>query len=71
MEMMAIFQRLNREQGITVMFVTHEPDIAAYTRRVLRMRDGLLHIAMTAPDATARQLATAQTTDEAGRVNPE
>src|SRR5439155_901877 len=41
-EIMAIFQRLNREQGITVIFVTHEPDIAAYARRVLRMRDGLL-----------------------------
>ncbi|MFL5733396.1 MAG: ABC transporter ATP-binding protein [Chloroflexia bacterium] len=41
-EIMAIFQQLNREQGITVIFVTHEPDIAAYTRRVLRMRDGLL-----------------------------
>src|SRR6185503_17872839 len=41
-EIMAIFQRLNREQGITIIFVTHEPDIAAYTRRVLRMRDGLL-----------------------------
>lgn len=42
LEIMAIFQRLNRENGITVIFVTHEPDIAAYTRRVLRMRDGLL-----------------------------
>ncbi len=42
LEIMAIFQRLNREQGITVIFVTHEPDIAAYTRRSLRMRDGLL-----------------------------
>src|ERR671936_394773 len=41
-EIMAIFQQLNREQGITIIFVTHEPDIAAYTRRVLRMRDGLL-----------------------------
>jgi putative ABC transport system ATP-binding protein len=41
-EIMAIFQRLNQEQGITVIFVTHEPDIAAYTRRILRMRDGLL-----------------------------
>jgi putative ABC transport system ATP-binding protein len=41
-ELMAIFQRLNREQGITIIFVTHEPDIAAYTRRILRMRDGLL-----------------------------
>jgi putative ABC transport system ATP-binding protein len=41
-ELMAIFQQLNREQGITIIFVTHEPDIANYTRRVLRMRDGLL-----------------------------
>jgi putative ABC transport system ATP-binding protein len=41
-EIMSIFQQLNREQGITVIFVTHEPDIAAHTRRILRMRDGLL-----------------------------
>lgn len=41
-EVMAIFQRLNREQGITVIFVTHEPDIAAHTRRIIRVRDGIL-----------------------------
>ncbi len=41
-EILGIFERLNREQGITVIFVTHEPDIAAHTRRILRMRDGLL-----------------------------
>ncbi len=41
-EIMAIFQRLNREQNITIVFVTHEPDIAAHTRRILRMRDGRL-----------------------------
>ncbi len=41
-EIMAIFQQLNRQQGITVIFVTHEPDIAAHTRRILRIRDGLL-----------------------------
>jgi putative ABC transport system ATP-binding protein len=39
-EVMAIFQRLNIEQGITVIFVTHEPDIAAHTRRIIRIRDG-------------------------------
>jgi putative ABC transport system ATP-binding protein len=39
-EIMAIFQRLNRERGITVIFVTHEQDIARHTRRVLHIRDG-------------------------------
>src|SRR4051794_7678962 len=41
-EIMAIFQRLNREQGITVIFVTHEADIAAHTNRVIQIRDGLI-----------------------------
>jgi putative ABC transport system ATP-binding protein len=41
-EIMAIFQRLNEELGITVVFVTHEPDIAAHTRRIIHIRDGLI-----------------------------
>jgi putative ABC transport system ATP-binding protein len=41
-EIMTIFQRLNAEQNITIIFVTHEPDIAAHTRRILRVRDGLI-----------------------------
>ncbi len=41
-EIMAIFQQLNREAGITVVLVTHEPDIAAYARRILFFRDGRL-----------------------------
>ena len=40
MEIIAILQQLNRDDGITVIVVTHEPDIAAYTRRVVSMRDG-------------------------------
>ncbi len=39
-EIMALFQRLNEDRGITVVFVTHEPDVAAYTRRTLTIRDG-------------------------------
>ena len=39
---MAIFQRLNGERGMTVIFVTHEPDIAAYTGRIVHIRDGLI-----------------------------
>ncbi|HEX2036903.1 MAG TPA: macrolide ABC transporter ATP-binding protein, partial [Chloroflexota bacterium] len=39
-EIMAILQRLNRERQITVIFVTHEREIANHTRRVLHIRDG-------------------------------
>ncbi len=40
-EIMGLFQRLNNE-GITVIMVTHEPDIAAYCKRNIVMRDGLI-----------------------------
>ena len=41
-EIMAIFQQLNREQGISTIVVTHESDIAAYANRVIHFRDGRL-----------------------------
>jgi len=40
-EVMALFQELNA-QGKTVIVVTHEPDIARYTKRIIRMRDGTI-----------------------------
>ncbi len=39
-EIMTILQQLNLAQGMTVLLVTHEADIAAYAQRVVRMRDG-------------------------------
>jgi putative ABC transport system ATP-binding protein len=39
-EVMEIFQRLNRERGITLVLVTHEPDIAEYASRVVVFKDG-------------------------------
>jgi putative ABC transport system ATP-binding protein len=39
-EIVAIFQRLNSEQGITVVFVTHDVEIAAHTRRIVHLHDG-------------------------------
>ena len=39
-EIMAVIGQLNREQAVTVVVVTHEPDIAAYADRVIVMRDG-------------------------------
>ncbi len=41
-EVMDIFQRLNREQGITVVLITHELDIAEYGSRIVSFRDGLV-----------------------------
>lgn len=41
-EIMEILRGLNRRQNLTVILVTHEPDIAGYAKRVLLMRDGLL-----------------------------
>ncbi len=40
-EVMALFQDLN-DQGITIILVTHEPDISLYAKRVVQMRDGLI-----------------------------
>ena len=39
-EVMGIFQKLNKEKGITVLLITHEADIAEYGTRLIRFRDG-------------------------------
>jgi len=41
-EIMGIFQKLNREQGITVIIVTHEHDVAYHAERIISVRDGLI-----------------------------
>lgn len=50
LDIMGIFQRLNRETGLTVVLVTHEPDIARYARRIIHVRDGAIE--SDAPNAT-------------------
>ncbi|MDX2030239.1 MAG: ABC transporter ATP-binding protein [Blastocatellia bacterium] len=42
-EVMEIFQRLNHEQGITLILVTHEHDIAEYAKRVIVFKDGKIN----------------------------
>ena len=41
-EIMAIFQRLNRDMGITIIMITHEPDIALFAKRNIHFRDGVV-----------------------------
>ena len=43
-EIMAIFQRLNREKGITMIVVTHDPDVATYSNRSIHFKDGTLRL---------------------------
>jgi putative ABC transport system ATP-binding protein len=42
LEIIALFQALNWERGISVIYVTHEPDIAAHARRIIQVRDGMI-----------------------------
>ena len=51
-EIMELFQRLNQERGITIVFVTHNPETAEYCHRVVRVRDGLV-------ESDVKQTATA------------
>jgi putative ABC transport system ATP-binding protein len=41
-EIISIFQNLNRERRITIVFVTHDAEVAACTRRIVHIRDGLV-----------------------------
>jgi putative ABC transport system ATP-binding protein len=41
-EVLGIFQRLNAQEGLTIVLVTHEPDIAEYATRVVAFRDGII-----------------------------
>jgi putative ABC transport system ATP-binding protein len=54
-EIMGLFQHLNVERGITVLLITHEPDIAEYASRVVAFRDGVVR--SDRPVATRRAAA--------------
>jgi putative ABC transport system ATP-binding protein len=62
LEMMALLQELN-DEGMTIILVTHEPDIAAHARRAIMVRDGLIEDDRWTEGVRA-------TADRAGRVAP-
>jgi ABC-type lipoprotein export system ATPase subunit/ABC-type lipoprotein release transport system permease subunit len=51
-EVMALLQELNREQGVTLIVVTHDPEVAAYADRIVRLRDGLVEVIETVEPQT-------------------
>ena len=57
-EIMAIFQRLNREAGITMIVVTHDPGIAAFSNRSIHFKDGRLQLdeRLTQPREARKEL---------------
>ena len=64
-DIMAVFQGLNRE-GVTIVLVTHEPDIATHTKRIVKFRDGRLTQDYCVIDQVdARDLIKARTAQEA------
>jgi putative ABC transport system ATP-binding protein len=54
LELLALFQKLNREDGITIVIVTHERDIASYAGRVVTFRDGRVISDLCQAPAVAR-----------------
>ena len=41
-EIMRLFKKINEEDGTTILLVTHEPDVAAYARRIVHFKDGTI-----------------------------
>ncbi|MGC8787200.1 MAG: ABC transporter ATP-binding protein [Anaerolineae bacterium] len=41
-EILSIFEALNRERGITIVMVTHDPEVGARAQRIVRLRDGMI-----------------------------
>ena len=66
-EVMGLFQRLNVERGITVVLITHEPDIAEYGTRIVSFRDGVVKTdqAVNNRRTAAQELAALPPVEEA------
>jgi putative ABC transport system ATP-binding protein len=64
LEVMALLQQLNRDDGITIIVVTHESDIATFASRLLTFRDGKLVSDTKSPPADAAAVLLARKAEE-------
>ncbi|TAK13999.1 MAG: ABC transporter ATP-binding protein [Anaerolineae bacterium] len=65
-EVMALLLGLNRERGATLIIVTHDPDVAAHTQRIIQIRDGVV---MT--EGKPKKTATKVVSKPSGKAKPE
>jgi ABC-type lipoprotein export system ATPase subunit len=67
-----MFKQLNEEKGITVILVTHDPEVAKYARRVIHIRDGVIENGVPGAGPSARVSGSAggqkRDTSQGGRT---
>lgn len=51
-EVLRLFERLNEEEGVTIILVTHDPNVAEHAKRVIRIRDGVIEPERTRAEGT-------------------
>jgi ABC-type lipoprotein export system ATPase subunit len=53
-EILQMFRDLNEKEGLTVILVTHDPEVAHHAKRVIRIRDGLIESGVSQPQKEKR-----------------
>ena len=67
---MGIFQKLNREKGISIVVVTHEPDIAHYSNRIIQFKDGHIIVDENVSNPRNAEKELAEWADEVEEKEP-